>query len=156
MPSQADTKNADEDASSKCSHMWIGGLVVACLFIGYLLVKKQSSGMMGNFVPWVSGSDLMPDSMPSLTVLRRCTKCEYTLTGKMCPNCGSCPNCRSDDKCGECQQFPRQISLSERSRPCPACGHKPCTCPSATGKKVEHEPGVARNGVFSDIVTTSF
>jgi hypothetical protein len=145
-----------ESDKCRCKPFHIGVLVVACLFIGYLYVSSKPSGFIGNFVPWVSGSDVMPDDMPSLVAMRRCTKCKYTLTGKMCPRCGSCPNCRAEHRCGECQFFPRQIALGEMKSPCAGCGKRPCGCPNALGKSVEKEPGVSRNGVFSDIVSTSF
>lgn len=147
---------ASSDESSGYSQLCLAGLIVACLIIGYIYAKNSTSGMMGNYSPWISGSDLLPTKMPVVSINPYCTKCKYTLVGKTCPRCGACPNCRAEDKCGECQMFPRQVSLEEKKLPCSVCGRKNCVCVSSTGRIVEKEPGVARNGVFSDIVSSSF
>ncbi len=142
-------------SGGECSCTCVAGIVVVCLALAYLW-SKRNSGMLGQYEPHVSGLDQISDSIPTLKVLPRCRKCGYKMSGNPCDNCGACPQCRAEDKCGVCQKFERQISLSERSRPCAACGKKPCQCPTATGKKVEKEPGVARNGVFAEHVVFDY
>lgn len=133
----------------------VAGVVVLCLALAYFWSKRQS-GMLGQFAPQVSGLDQISDSIPTLKVLPRCRKCNYEIAGgKICDRCGSCPQCPASSKCGYCQKFERQISLSERSRPCVACGQLPCVCPTATGKPVEKEPGIVR-GVYAEHVVFDY
>jgi hypothetical protein len=134
----------------------IGGVVVLCMALAYFW-SKRPSGMIWQYAPQVSGLDQIPDSVPTLKVLSKCRKCGYKMTGEPCKHCGSCSQCRAEDRCGECQQgFERQISLSERSRPCIICHSKPCKCPTATGKPVEKEPSVSRSGVYAEHVVFDY
>ena len=136
------------------SNTCIASIVVACLALAYFW-SKRSSGMLGQFEPHISGINQMPDFIPYLEVLAKCGKCGYKISGEPCERCGSCPQCKSSDKCGYCQKFERQISLSERSKPCIICHSKPCKCVSATGKKVEEEPGIVR-GVYAEHVVFDY
>ena len=83
----------------------------------------------------------------------KCPKCENPHPKNVCQNCHACDKCKVDDKCGHCQQWERQVSLSEKSLTCSLCGMRPCKCPTATGVPVVKEPGCARNGVFSDTLS---
>lgn len=143
-------------SGGRCSNTYVAGIVVVCLALAYFW-SKRNSGMLGQYAPHISGLDQMPDSIPTLEVLPKCMKCGYKMTGKPCEHCGSCAQCRAENKCGECQQgFERQISLSERSKPCIICHSKPCKCVSATGKKVEKEPGPSRTGVYAEHIVFDY
>lgn len=126
------------------------GLVVAIIIalIAFIAMNLGNSGMVGQYMPHVSGLDMISDEKPALLVKTVCQKCGSPNV-RVCSRCGGCPNCRAEDKCGDCQGFQRQVSLDERSRACVTCGHKRCKCPSATGRPIEKEPGLVR-GVFSE------
>jgi hypothetical protein len=81
-----------------------------------------------------------------------CPKCGCDGPRNICPVCLSCAQCRAEDKCGQCQRFGRQVDLLSRSCSCSLCGKKPCVCPGAGGQMIVREPGVARNGIYSDPV----
>ena len=120
--------------------MFVGVLVAIMLLLMWSGAKMTPTGVQYRFMGRPRTLHLAP----------RCVKCNIKMPTKICPKCASCDQCRAEDKCGVCQRFQRQISLDERSAPCSACGMKPCQCPTATGAPVLTEPGVARNGVFSD------
>lgn len=123
-------------------------VVLVAALVAYIAIEATKSPMVGQYMPHVAGLDMISDKKPALLVKSICQKCGSPNV-RACSRCGGCPNCRAEDKCGDCQNFQRQVSLDERSRPCAACGHKPCRCPSSTGRPVEKEPGLVR-GVFSE------
>jgi len=79
----------------------------------------------------------------------RCKKCGVDNPHNMCDDCDSCDTCKIEDKCGSCQKFELQTSLSENQKPCVLCNKKPCKCCTKTGKSIIKEPGVSRNGIYS-------
>lgn len=88
-----------------------------------------------------------------MALATQCPKCNTPDPKNVCNKCGACSACKVDDKCGVCQRFERQVCLHEQTRPCTLCGQKPCKCPNASGTPVIKEPCVARNGVFSDLLS---
>ena len=94
-----------------------------------------------------TGTASAPDSSPVVQLgSSECSMCGGH--ARKCSNCGGCGNCRPEDKCACCERWPRQYG--ERGTVCPGCYSTPCACPTATGLPVIREPGVSRNGIFTD------
>ncbi len=123
--------------------------VVVVLILLWLYARQRSSGCNPCQMRRRGRGRMVVQMAPS------CPKCGAKMPHNVCPKCGSCSECRAEDKCGVCQRFQRQTSLAERAAACQICDMKPCKCPNASGHPVMREPGVARDGVFSDPVVST-